>query len=107
MVFWVMNIISLIFAFISPSYYSPQNFDSHSIWGELNWEFKKLKLKAGGKIGYVPKVDFIISELFGEAVYNPILSLTVTAHLAIGNSFRYDSSYKNLTASIFAYWAVY
>ena len=95
------------FAFISPSYYSPQNFDSHSIWGELNWEFKKLKLKAGGKIGYVPKVDFIISELFGEAVYNPILSLTVTAHLAIGNSFRYDSSYKNLTASIFAYWAVY
>ena len=95
------------FAFISPSYYSPQNFDSHSIWGELNWEFKKLKLKAGGKIGYVPKVDFIISEIFGEAIYNPILSLTVTAHLAIGNSFRYDSSYKSITASIFAYWGIY
>lgn len=95
------------YAFISPSYYSPQNFVSHSIWGELNWEFKKLKLKAGGKIGYVPKVDFIISEIFGEAIYNPILRLTVTARLGIGNSFRYDSSYKNITASIFAYWGIY
>lgn len=95
------------FAFISPSYYSPQKFDSHSIWGELNWEFKKLKLKAGGKIGYVPKVDFIISEIFGEAEYKPILNLTITAHLGIGNSFRYDSSYKNITASIFAYWGIY
>ena len=95
------------FAFISPSYFSPQNFDSHSIWGELNWEFKQLKLKAGGKIGYVPKADFIISEIFGDAVYNPMLRLTITAHVGFGNSFRYDSSYKNITASIFAYWGIY
>lgn len=95
------------YAFTSPFYYSPQNFVSHSIWGELTWEFKKLKLKAGGKIGYVPKVDFIINEIFGEAIYNPTLKLTISAHLGIGNNTRYDSSYKNITASIFAYWGIY
>jgi len=95
------------YAFISPSYYSPQNFVSQSIWGELNWEFKKLKLKASGKIGYVPKVDFIVNEIFGEAVYNPTLRLTITVHLEIGNSVRYDSSYKNFIASVFALWGIY
>ena len=95
------------YAFISPSYYSPQNFASHSIWGELNWELKKLKLKAIGKIGYVPKADYIINEIFSEAIYNPTLSLTITVRLGIGNSVRYDSSYKNFTASIFASWGIY
>ncbi|MCX6173844.1 MAG: tetratricopeptide repeat protein [Ignavibacteriales bacterium] len=95
------------FAFISPSYFSPQNFDSHSIWVELNWGFKNLKLKAGGKIGYVPKADYIINEVFGEAIYNPVLRLTITARIGIGNSFRYDSSYKNITASAFAFWGIF
>ncbi len=95
------------YAFISSLYYSPQNFVSHSIWGELNWEFKKLKVKAVGKIGYVPKVDFILNEIFGEAIYNPTLKLTITARLGVGNNTRYDSSYKNLTASLLAYWSIY
>lgn len=95
------------YAFISPSYFSPQNFDSHSIWTELDWGFKNLKLKAGGKIGYVPKADYIINEVFGEAIYNPVLRLTITARIGVGNSFRYDSSYKNFTASLFAYWGIY
>ena len=96
------------FAFISSFYYSPQNFGSHSLWTEWNWDFNKLKIKAGGKIGYVPSVDFIISEVFGEVTYNPLLSLIITGRLGYGNSFRYDySGYKNISASIMAYWGVF
>lgn len=95
------------FAFISSFYYSPQNFDSHSLWTEWNWAYKKYKIRVGGKIGYVPSVDFIISEIFGEVTYNPIASLILTGRLGYGNSFRYDSSYKNYSGSILAYWGVF
>jgi len=95
------------FAFISSFYYSPQNFDSHNLWTEWNWAYKKYKIRVGGKIGYVPSVDFIISEIFGEVTYNPIASLILTGRLGYGNSFRYDSSYKNYSASIIAYWGVF
>ena len=96
------------YAFISPFYYSPQNFQSHSLWAEWKWQATQdLKIKFGGKIGYVPAVDFVISDIYGEATYNPILSLHITGRLGYGNSFRYDSSYKFFSASLFVYWGVF
>jgi tetratricopeptide (TPR) repeat protein len=96
------------YAFISPYYYSPKNFQSHSLWTEWKWLLvQNLKLKTGGKIGYVPDVDFVISEIFAEATYNPIISLNITGRIGYGNSFRYDSSYKFFSASIFIYWGVF
>ena len=96
------------YAFVSPIYYSPKNFESHSLWTEWKWlPEKRLKVKIGGKIGYVPAVDFVISEIYCEATYNLLSSLMITCHLGYGNSFRYDSSYKSFAASIFAYWGVF
>lgn len=96
------------FAFISASYYSPQQFNSHSIWAEYEWSLKKnLKGKLGGKIGYVPASDYIISEFFGEATYNVISNLLITCRLAYTNSFRYDSSYKSFSANLFAYFGIF
>ncbi len=95
------------FAFISPFYYTPQNFVSHSLWTEWNLTYKKILFKVSGKIGFVPSVDFIVSEIFGEATYNPIANLYLSGRLSYGNSFRYDSSYKNYFASITAYWGIF
>ncbi|MEW6195930.1 MAG: tetratricopeptide repeat protein [Bacteroidota bacterium] len=96
------------YAFVSQYYYSPQNFSSHSIWGEYIYNpDESLKAKFGGKIGYVPDVDFILSEVFGEVTYYPFKLLNITARLGLSNSFRYDSSYKSLNASISAYWSVF
>jgi|GEM_PF-258415 tetratricopeptide (TPR) repeat protein len=96
------------FAFVSSYYYSPQNFDSHSIWGEYNYSpGKNLKTKFGGKIGYVPKADFIVNEIYGELNFMPIESLTLTARLSYSNSFRYDSSYQSFSALFSAYWNIY
>ena len=93
---------------VSPYYYSPQDFTSHSIWGEYDYILNaQWKFKAGGKIGYVPDIDFIISEIWGEASYNPLLSLIITGRLGFGNSFRYESSYKSINASVTAYWGIF
>lgn len=98
----------LNFAFVSPSYYSPKNFESHSLWTELRWVLsQQLKVKVGGKIGYVPVVDFVISEIFCEMTYSPLRSLNITGSLGYGNSFRYDSSYKTFSAAVYAYWGVF
>ena len=98
----------LNYAFITPIYYSPKNFESHSLWAEWKWfPDKHLKVKVGGKLGYVPAVDFIISEIYGEATYNLFSSLSITGRVGYGNSFRYDSSYKSLSASVYAYWGVF
>ncbi|MFA7421891.1 MAG: tetratricopeptide repeat protein, partial [Melioribacteraceae bacterium] len=73
-------------------YYSPQDYDTHSIWAEYDFAFpKEWKFKVGGKIGYAPDADFIISEIFGEAVYNPFQNLIISTRITYGNSFRYGS----------------
>jgi tetratricopeptide (TPR) repeat protein len=96
------------FAFISPIYYSPQDFISHSIWGEYSWQFdKNFKFKIGGKVGYVPDVDFVVSEIFGDINYNPFLSLNINARIGYSNSFRYDTGYRAFSGAISAYWSIY
>lgn len=93
------------FSFISPNYYSPQNFYSHSLWGEYLWKIEaKLNGKIGGKIGYVPASDFSVSEIFSETAYNPIQKLIISARLGFSNSQRYDSGYRTFFGSISAYW---
>ncbi|HOI29977.1 MAG TPA: tetratricopeptide repeat protein [Melioribacteraceae bacterium] len=96
------------FAFVATTYYSPQDFDSHSIWGEYSWQLEsKLKGKFGGKIGYVPMADFIISEIYAEASYKPIDLLIISGRLGFSNSFRYDTGYRSFSASLSAYWSIY
>lgn len=96
------------FAFISTYYYSPQEFDSHSLWCEYSWKYgTSLKGNFGGKIGYVPKADFIISEIYGEVVYNLIKYLNISARIGFSNSFRYDAGYRSFSASLSAYWSLF
>ncbi len=95
------------YAFISARYYSPQNYDSHCLWGEWNWTLTNLKLKVAGKIGYVPFADYIIEEISGEAVYDLISNLSIEGKIGYGNNSRYGNSYKNISASLNAYWRVF
>lgn len=96
------------FAFVSPLYYSPQDFDSHSLWGEyLLQPEKNLKIKMGGKIGYVTAADFILSEIYAEANYKLLEVLMLNGRIGLSNSFRYDTSYKSLSAYISAYLSIY
>ncbi len=91
------------YGFVSPFYYSPQNYESHSLWTEWEWlVYNNLKVKASGKIGYIPNIDFVISEIFSEANYNPYASLLVTGKITYSNSFRFGASYRNISLSLSA-----
>lgn len=96
------------YAFVSQYYYSPQKFASHSLWGEYKYQVAPpVVTKIGGKIGYVPDADFIVSELYGEINYKPALYFNLTGRIGYADSFRYDSSYKSLNASLSVYWSVF
>lgn len=93
---------------ISPLYYSPQNFDTHSIWAEYEYLYKKdWKFKVGGKIGYAPKVDFLLSDIFGEATYNPIQNIIINGRISYSNSFRYGTGYRSISLTFSAYIGIF
>ncbi|MEJ5350250.1 MAG: tetratricopeptide repeat protein [Melioribacteraceae bacterium] len=96
------------FAYVSSLYYSPQNFISHSLWGEYKWLHKSgLKLNLFGKIGYVPAIDFFVSEYFIDASYNPLKTLSVNGRVGFSNSYRFDSVYQSFSTSFSLYWNIF
>ncbi len=87
-------------------YYSPSDFESHSLW--LDWIVQKdeiLEVDIGGKVGYVPASDFIIREASAGITYKPMKNLSFTGKLTLGSTYRYDSSYRFISGSIYAYWS--
>jgi hypothetical protein len=93
------------FARKSNLYYSPKDFESHSLW--VDWIVQKeseLDVVIGGKLGYVPSSDFVIREVSAGINYRPINSLSISGKLQIGSTYRYDSSYRYLSGIIYAYW---
>ncbi|MFO7446136.1 MAG: tetratricopeptide repeat protein [Ignavibacteriaceae bacterium] len=85
-------------------YYSPQSFDSHSLWAD--WAAVKnqtLALTFGGRLGYVPKGDYIIREAYGDVTYNPLPYLFLAARVTVGSTYRYASSYNFVSAFVSAY----
>lgn len=90
------------------NYYSPQNVESHSLWGDWELEDKeKLKITLGGKLGYYPSFDNILNEIYVQAQYIPLKSLTVNGRASLGSSYRYDSSYNSFSITLSAYWNIY
>ncbi|MGE5432040.1 MAG: tetratricopeptide repeat protein [Syntrophomonadaceae bacterium] len=88
-------------------YYSPRNFESHSLWGE--WELEKsseLELKIGAKLGYVPASDFLTREISGSADYKVYKSLTIMGRITAGGTYRYDAAYNFLSGTISAFWSL-
>jgi len=96
------------FAYITPLYYSPDRFSSHSIWGEGSYKpIEKMELVGFAKIGYVPSVDFIIGEISGEFRYKPWDFLSLFGKITYSQSYRYDGSYRSLSGSLSAYIGIF
>ncbi|HEX2867547.1 MAG TPA: tetratricopeptide repeat protein [Ignavibacteriales bacterium] len=88
-------------------YYSPKNFESHSLWGE--WMLAKsseLQLTLGAKLGYVPMSDFITREISASADYKIFGSLTIMGRLTAGGTYRYDAQYNYVSGTVSAFWSL-
>lgn len=96
------------YKFVNVLYYSPQNYDTHSLWVEWNAKkSKKVRLNLGGKFGYVPSINYILREAYGEIFYTPVPFFTLNGRIGASSSFRSDASYNTIYVTLSAYWSFF
>ncbi|MCH8170925.1 MAG: tetratricopeptide repeat protein [Bacteroidetes bacterium] len=96
------------YKFDNPLYYTPQSYDTHSIWGEWNAKTtNRIKIKIGGKLGYAPSVNYVLREAYGEIYYQPVPYFTFNGRIGGSSSFREGSGYNSLFVTLSAYWSFY
>lgn len=89
-------------------YYSPNNFESHSLFIDSWLEKKKnLEVKLGGKIGFVPSNDFLLLAGYLNVTYKVSERLNFEGRLNLGSTSRDNSSYKYIQGQLSAYWTIY
>ena len=94
------------FSYVSWAYYSPQDYQSHSIWAEWKaLENKPIKVVLGGRLGYIPASDFIIREAYADAIYSPLAAFLIQGRISLGSTYRFDTNYNSVGVSISAYWS--
>jgi tetratricopeptide (TPR) repeat protein len=93
---------------ISVLYYSPQNFQSHSIWMDWNtYKDQKISFNIGGKLGYIPSYDFILRELYVESVYRPVQIFTISGRISNAGSIRFGSGYNFWAGYLSCYLSIF
>lgn len=77
-------------------FYSPQNFESHSLWSE--WTFYKdtnWNAMLSGKVGYVPASDYILREISLQVNYKIYERLTMNILGYLSSSIRDNEGYNS------------
>jgi tetratricopeptide (TPR) repeat protein len=93
---------------ISVLYYSPRNFQSHSIWADWNtYKDQKISLHIGGKLGYIPSYDFILREIYGEAMYHPVQMFTISGRISNSGSIRFGTGYNFWAGYLSCYLSIF
>ncbi|MDP2039087.1 MAG: tetratricopeptide repeat protein [Ignavibacteria bacterium] len=96
------------FKWKSPYYYSPRNFESHSIWIDNELDRKDyLRVTVGGKLGIIPQGSLIILEGHFDGEYKPIKNLLIAARIGIGSTSRDNESYRFFSGQLSAYWTIF
>ncbi|KAF0152278.1 MAG: hypothetical protein FD143_1200 [Ignavibacteria bacterium] len=96
------------FKWKSTYYYSPRNFESHSIWVDNELDRKdNLRVTIGGKLGIIPQGALIILEGHFDGMYKPIQNLMIACRVGIGSTSRDNSSYRYFSGQLSAYWTVF
>lgn len=91
-------------------YWSPDNFDSHSIWGDwvlVDEKEDNFKINLGGKLGYISEGDFIIREISGDISYKPFANFILVGKLVAGSTYKFNAGYNYMSTVLSAYWSLY
>ncbi len=86
-------------------YYSPGNFESHSLWGE--WYIisnNQNELKLGGKVGIIPDNNFILREAFASAKFLLAEHFALQGRISTGSTIRQNLGYSSTSFNVAAYW---
>lgn len=86
-------------------YYSPGNFQSHSLFGE--WYIisnDQNELKIGGKVGIIPDNNFILREAFASAKILLADHFALQGKISTGSTVRQNLGYSSTSFNVAAYW---
>jgi tetratricopeptide (TPR) repeat protein len=96
------------YKFKSQYYYSPRNFESHSLWlDQILEKHDNLRVSIGGKIGYIPQSSLMALEAHIEAFDQVLKNISVSGKLSVGSTSRDQSSYRYFSAQLTAYWNIF
>lgn len=96
------------YKFKTPYYYSPQNFESHSLWIDNELEHKEeLNITLGGKIGYIPRNNFLALEGHIDFYYQALKNFLLSGKLSMGSTSRDEASYRYFSIQLSIYWTVF
>jgi Flp pilus assembly protein TadD len=92
---------------ITDLYWSPQNFESHSVWADFTLvKDIETNLNIGGKLGLIPENDFLLREFFVELKYNLAANLNLQAKFITGSSSRSGIGYNSTSFQFGAFWTL-
>ncbi|MDY0082437.1 MAG: tetratricopeptide repeat protein [Ignavibacteriaceae bacterium] len=88
-------------------YWSPKNFESHSLWADWNlYKDEEVSFTVGGKGGLIPENNYLLSEFYTEFDYLIIKSLMFRARFITGSSFRSGTGYRSNSISGSIIWSL-
>ena len=87
-------------------YWSPENFETHSIWADwLIADESDVKANIGGKIGYIPSYEYILREFYGTANIKIAESFTVQGRLNFSTTAQSGKGYTSTSFGLSAFWS--
>ena len=88
-------------------YWSPKNFESHSIWADwILYEDETFDFTIGGKIGLIPQNDYILSEFYASIKYQIVKNLLLQGQFFTGSSFRSNTGYRSNSIQVSLIWGL-
>lgn len=87
-------------------YWSPENFESHSIWAD--WEIVNeadVNATIGGKLGYIPSDEFILREFYGTTSVKLADSFTIQGRLTFSTTAQSGKGYTSTSFGLSAFWS--
>ena len=88
-------------------YWSPKNFESHSIWADwIIYKDDTFDFTIGGKIGLIPQNDFILSEFYAAINYQIVKNLLFQTRFTTGSSFRSTTGYRSNSIQASLIWGL-
>lgn len=86
-------------------YWSPENFEAHSLWADFNLvRDSEITFTLGGKIGIIPENDFLLREFYARFNYKLVANFNLQAAITAGSSSRSGTGYNSTSFQVGAYW---
>lgn len=87
-------------------YWSPENFESHSLWIDWNAASESdVSVSIGGKVGYIPAYEFILREFSGNANVKITEAFTIQGRLTFSTTAQSGKGYTSTSFGLSAFWS--